>query len=161
LEIEVIDASGAIIEKHPSLVLLSRPNPTQGFDGFIKEAFITYLITGEMAVLRYPEKATPVELWNASPLYIKVEPGSGGIPREYVYEQNGVRKAFSVDRMSGQSQMFFFKMHNPLDYWRGQSPLVAAGLAADTHNAGMRWNYSLLKNSARPSGVIIFRLKMV
>ena len=50
--------------------------------------------------------------------------------------------------------MFFHKMHNPTDYWRGQSPLVAAGLAADTHNAGMRWNYSLLRNSARPSGLI-------
>jgi HK97 family phage portal protein len=50
--------------------------------------------------------------------------------------------------------MFFMKTYDPLDYWRGQSPLVAAGLAADTHNAGMRWNYSLLKNSARPSGLI-------
>jgi len=45
-------------------------------------------------------------------------------------------------------------MYDPLNYWRGQAPLVAAGLAADTHNAGMRWNYALLKNSARPSGLI-------
>lgn len=154
LEIEVANESGDIIEGHPVLALLARPNPTQGGDSFLKEAFINFLLQGEMAILRYPEQAKPVELWNASPLYIKIEPGPGGLPREYVYEQNGMKRTFPVDRINGRSQMFFHKMHNPLDYWRGQSPLVAAGLAADTHNAGMRWNYSLLRNSARPSGVI-------
>jgi len=34
---------------------------------------------------------------------------------------------------------------------------MAAALAADIHNQGMRWNYSLLKNSARPSGLIKFK----
>ena len=154
LELEVANPAGDIIENHPALQLLARPNPTQGFDGFIKEAFINYLLTGEMAIMRYPEASRPVELWNASPVWIKVEPGRGGMPKEYVYEQNGTKRAFPVEYPSGKSQMFFHKMHNPTDYWRGQSPLVAAGLAADTHNAGMRWNYSLLRNSARPSGLI-------
>lgn len=154
LELEVVNEAGDIVENHPALALLARPNPTQGFDTFAKEAFINYLILGEMAILRYPEKARPVELWNVSPLHVAVQPGTGGLPREYVYDQNGVKRAFPVDRITGRSQLFFAKMTDPLDYWRGQSPLVAAGLAADTHNAGMRWNYSLLKNSARPSGLI-------
>lgn len=154
IEVELINAKGDIIEAHPALDLLARPNPTQGFDTWIKEAFTHFLLTGEMAILRYPETSRPVELWNVSPLYVKVDPGRGGLPSAYVYDQNGTHRRFQVEFPSGRSQMFFHKMTNPLDYWRGQSPLMAAGLAADTHNAGMRWNYALLRNSARPSGLI-------
>jgi HK97 family phage portal protein len=154
LEIELVGANGDVIEKHPALDLLARPNPTQGFDGWITEAFTNYMLTGEMAIMRYPEKSRPVELWNANPINIKVEPGRGGMPGAYIHEQGNVKTPFPVEYPSGRCQMFFMKMYDPLDYWRGQSPLVAAGLAADTHNAGMRWNYSLLRNSARPSGLI-------
>jgi Phage-related protein len=45
-------------------------------------------------------------------------------------------------------------MFNPLDQWVGLSPLRAAALAVDIHNAGMRFNKALLDNSARPSGAI-------
>ena len=142
------------LDDHKALGLLAKPNPAQGWDGFIAEAFTNYLLTGEMAIVRYPETGGVVELWNLNPLYIKVDPGRGGLPAAYVYEQNNTTKAFPVDRITGQSQVFFMKSYNPLDYWRGQSPLMAAGIAADTHNAGMRWNYSLLRNSARPSGLV-------
>lgn len=153
LVIEVV-AGDDPVDGHPSLALMARPNPAQGWDGFIAEAFTNYLLTGEMAIVRYPDTGKAVELWNLNPLYIKVDPGRGGLPAAYVYEQNNTTKAFPVDRITGRSQVFFMKSYNPLDYWRGQSPLMAAGIAADTHNAGMRWNYSLLRNSARPSGLV-------
>lgn len=145
---------GDPLESSPALDLLARPNPTQGWDGFISEAFTNYLLTGEMAIARYPDAGKIVELWNVNPLYLQVTPGRGGIPAAYVYDQGNSKREFQVDRITGQSQLFFMKAYNPLDYWRGQSPLMAAGIAADTHNAGMRWNYSLLRNSARPSGLI-------
>lgn len=147
-------AKAEVLANHPALAVLNRPNPTQGGDGFLVEMFTNYMLTGEMACTRFPETGKPVELWAANPLYITIEPGRGGIPARYVYEQGNVKRAFAVTYPTGVSQMFFQKMYNPLDYWRGQSPLVAASLAADTHNAGMKWNYSLLRNSARPSGLI-------
>lgn len=153
LRLEVA-SNGEPMETSPALDLLARPNPTQGWDGFITEAFTNYLLTGEMAIARYPETGKIVELWNVNPLYLQVTPGRGGIPSAYVYDQGNSKREFPVDRITGQSQLFFMKAYNPLDYWRGQSPLMAAGIAADTHNAGMRWNYSLLRNSARPSGLI-------
>jgi HK97 family phage portal protein len=67
------------------------------------------------------------------------------------------RKTFKSDPSTGESDVFFIKMFNPNDYWRGQSPLMAAAVAADTFNAGSSWNYSLLKNSARPSGLLRFK----
>jgi HK97 family phage portal protein len=154
LEIEVVNAKGDIIENHPALQLLSRPNPTQGGDGLLRDLFTFYLILGEMACVRYPEAGRPAELWCLSPEFLDVKPGRGGIASAYVYEQNNSKLTFQVKYPSGQCQVFFQKMHNPADYWRGQSPLFAASLAADTHNAGLRWNYSVLKNSARPSGLI-------
>jgi len=153
LELEVA-SGGDPIDNHPALDLLARPNPTQGWDGFIAEAFTNYLLTGELAIARYPETGRIAELWNLNPLYMQIEPGRGGIASAYVYDQNNSKKTFPVDKLTGRSQVFFQKMYNPMDYWRGQSPLMAAGIAADTHNAGMRWNYSLLRNSARPSGLI-------
>lgn len=153
LELEVT-SGGDPIDNHPALDLLARPNPTQGWDGFITEAFTNYLLTGELAIARYPETGRIAELWNLNPLYMQIEPGRGGIASAYVYDQNNAKKTFPVDKLTGRSQVFFQKMYNPMDYWRGQSPLMAAGIAADTHNAGMRWNYSLLRNSARPSGLI-------
>lgn len=140
-------------DSHPALELLKRPNPVQGWDTFIKEAFTNYLLLGELSIVSAND-GIPSELWNVNPLHVEVVPGRGGIAARYVHKLNSVTTVFEVDRMTGMGNMFFMKMYNPMDYWRGQAPLVAAGLAADTHNAGMKWNYSLLKNSARPSGLI-------
>lgn len=142
-----------VLDTHPVLGLLKRPNPMMGWDGFIQEAFTNYLLTGEMGIAAGNE-GQPAELWPINPINIEVKPGRGGIPTAYVHKLNASTVTFPVDPMTGQSDFFFMKMYDPTNYWRGQSPLVAAGLAADTHNAGLQWNYRLLKNSARPSGLI-------
>ena len=148
-----VHANGEPIENHPALALLARPNPAQGWDGFIKQAFTDYMLLGEMAIVTPNESGPPAELWAVNPIAVEVRPGPSGLPTAYCHKLNSREVVFPVDD-DGSSQMFFMKMYNPSDYWRGQSPLVAAGLCADTHNAGVRWNYSLLKNSARPSGLI-------
>jgi HK97 family phage portal protein len=146
--------NGEVLDKHPALDLLRRPNPAQGWDGFIHQAFADYLLQGEMAITT-PNETIPAELWVTNPLHIEVLPGAAGLPRGYRYKQAGFERTFRVDP-DGTSELFFLKKYNPLDYWRGQSPLMAAAIAADTHNAGLRWNYRLLRNSARPSGLIKF-----
>jgi HK97 family phage portal protein len=154
LTLEVFQ-NGEALDTHPALALLSQPNPLQGGDTFIKEAFTNYLITGEMAIVGTGE-SSPAELWNLNPLYIEVMPGPGGMPSGYCHKHNNAKTVFPVDRITGRSDVFFMKMYNPLDYWRGQAPMMAAALAADTHNEGVKWNYKLLRNSARPSGFMKF-----
>ena len=145
-----------VIEKHPIIDLLNRPNPLQGRASFLEEAFTNWLLCGEMAIagVGLITSKKLMEIWNINPLDIKIEPGAGGIPSSYVHKKNNVSKPFKVDQVNGACDLFFMKMYNPDDYWRGQPPLRAAALAADAHNEGLNWNYNLMKKGARPSGMI-------
>ena len=140
-----------VLKEHDVLDRLKRPNPMQGWDNFVKNIFTDYLIWGELFLVKSGE-----ELWPLNPLHMDVKKGPAGIPRAYVHEVNNQKTTFEVDQITGKSEIFMQKMYNPLDYWRGMSPLEAASLAGDAHNAGLKWNYSLLKNSARPSGIVRF-----
>jgi len=153
LEIEVY-SGGDVLDDHPALSLLARPNPLQAFDAFVEQVITDYLVFGEAAIVRPRGQKQPAELWPVSPAHVEVVPGMTGLPSAYRHNVNNRRTEFPVDPITGQADLFFFKSYNPVDYWRGQSPLMAAALAADTHNAGMRWNYGLLKNGARPSGIL-------
>lgn len=149
----LVEKNGEILKDHEVFRLLEDPNPQQGYGEFMENLFTDYLITGEIAIVKdNPNK--PVEMWPLNPLYLEVVAGSGGMPAEYIYNLNNVKTRFEVDLLTGKSRVFFHKMYNPLNYWRGQAPLQACALAADTHNAGLRWNYELLDNGGRPSGIL-------
>ncbi len=149
----MVEQNGEVLKTHPVLDLLKNPNPQQGYGEFMENVFTDYLITGEIAIAKdNPRK--PVELWVLNPLYLDVVAGNAGIPTEYVYNLNNNKTVFSVEPMTGKSELFFHKMYNPLSYWRGQAPLQACALSADTHNSALRWNFELLDNGGRPSGIL-------
>jgi len=156
IDLELYSAAGDVIDAHPVLDLLARPTPQQPWDAWLAEMLVNRLLLGEMAAVSSGE-AQPVEVWPINPLHVKVMPGASGLPDAYVHDVNNRKVTFPVDQVTGQCDMMFAKTYNPRDYWRGQSPLMAASIAGDTHNAGMRWNYSLLRNSARPSGIVRFK----
>lgn len=153
IEIELYQGD-KIIEKHDVLNLLERPNPIQGRTEFLKNVFTDYLLTGEMFIVKYPEGKPAMELWPLNPIHMDVEAGKTGIPIAYEHKVGNSKKRFPVDQKTAYSDVFMQKMYNPLDYWRGMPPLMAAALAGDTHNEGMKWNYALLANGARPDAVI-------
>lgn len=137
--------------------ILRKPNPKQYKGAFLTEAFINWLILGEMFIVTAEDRdQTPQELWNLDPLEMHVKPGKG-LPRAYEQKVNGQTVRWDVDQLSGDSQVFFWKGHNPTDKWRGMSPLHAAALAADTNNAGLRWNFSMLKKGGRLTGLIKYK----
>ena len=153
---ELYNANGEAVEEHPVLDLLRKPTPVMTWDNWITEMLVNRMLMGEMATVAAND-GIPAELWPLNPLHIVVKPGRGGVPSAYCHDVNNRKVDFPVDPITGESKVLFLKTYNPDNYWRGQSPLMAAALAGDTHNAGMRWNYSLLKNSARPSGLVRFK----
>jgi len=146
-----------LVKSSPILDLMARPNPSQSYSAWLTEMLVNRLLQGETSLVIAGAGDKPTELWPVNPVNVSVKPGASGLPSEYVHEVNGKKTTFPVERVSGKSDLFFAKTYNPDNYWRGQSPLMAAGLAGDTHNAGAKWNYSLLKNSARPSGIVRFK----
>jgi HK97 family phage portal protein len=157
LEVHRWDAEGKkVVEtKHQVLDLLERPNKMQTWEEFAIEMVSWHRIAGEAFILRLPANGQPKELYVLNPANMDVKGGSNGnIPEKFVYTVNNEKREYRVNQFSGECQILHIKTNNPNDPWRGLSPLSASARAVDIHNAGAKWNSSLLNNSARPSGVL-------
>ncbi len=157
LELHRINADGSheVVDKHPILQLLERPNPVQTGASFIAEMVTYHRVTGEAFILRLPEKGKPAEIYNLDPRYVQIEkPAEGYIPKAYTYGNGGDKKRYSVNALTGASQVKHIRTINPLDPWRGLSPIISCAAHVDIHNCGAKWNAKLLENSAKPSGIL-------
>jgi HK97 family phage portal protein len=56
----------------------------------------------------------------------------------------------------GVAPVLHLKLFHPLSDTDGLSPIEAAAVAIDIHNAASRWNKALLDNAARPSGALVY-----
>lgn len=158
LELHSFDAKGnkKVEVSAPVLSLMAQPNKMQTWEDFAIEMVAWHRVAGEVFILRLPAKGEPKELHVLSPDAMGVKPGKGGIPEEYTFGSGPDKKTYPVNQLDGTSQILHIKTFNPLDPWRGLSPLSPAARAVDIHNQGSIWNSSLLANGARPSGVIEF-----
>lgn len=142
------------IKEHPLVSLLNNPNPLQSGKRFIEEIFTDYETIGNAYVVASAE-IKPKELWRLDPKKMEVEPGKGGLPKEYIYAKGTSHsKTFIVDGLTGRSLVMHKKTINPINPWYGLPPLEVAAISGDLHNAGLEWNYSLLRNGGRPSGAL-------
>lgn len=142
---------------HPALTLLARPNPAQPGAAFI-EALASHLVLSGNA---YVEVVTgpddlPMELHLLRPERVTIVPGPTGWPQEYRYTVAGHTVRYGVDPVTGRGELLHIRAFHPLDDHYGLSPLEAAQLAIETHNAAGRWNKALLENAARPCGALVF-----
>jgi HK97 family phage portal protein len=94
------------------------------------------------------------ELYALRPDRMKLVPGADGWPQAYEYMVAGSSVRF--DQSVAQPPILHLSLFNPLDDYYGLSPLEAAAIAVDTHNAAAKWNKALLDNAARPSGALIY-----
>ena len=155
VKLEVVQGE-KVLTGHPLLDLLAKPNPTQTGKEFFKELITFHQAAGEAFILRLPAKGKAVELYNLDPRYVEVETAKDGgpVPLAYLYGTGEKKKRYPVNPLDGESQVKHIRGPNLASIWRGMSPMSPAAVATDIHNAGGRWNKSLLENSARPSGII-------
>lgn len=144
------------MDMHPMLALLARPNPLQSGAEF-KEAWFAFLqIAGNAYIEAVEVGGTPREMYALRPDRMKVIPGPRGWPAAYEYSAGGKSVRFETDAARGRSPILHMRLFHPSNDHYGFSPIEAAALGIDLHNAAAGWNKALLDNGARPSGALIY-----
>lgn len=147
------------IKEHPLLDLLSRPNPSQGGVNFFNSVVGFKQIAGNSYIEAVKGGGgPPKELWPLRPDRMTIKPGTFGLPKAYVYKFKGSEKVWDVDPVTGQGLILHMKSFHPTDDWYGLSPIEAAFLNIANNKEADKYNVSLLKNSATPSGVLEVRV---
>jgi len=146
------------LDQHPILSLLRRPNPMQAGVEYFQAVYSYLLLSGNNYAIRSEVAGEVRELYLLRPDRIRVKPSKTTTPAGYDYIINGkVVKTYDANPLTGESEVKHMKLYNPLDDYYGLSPLMAASVDIDNHNAINKHNISLLNNGARPSGAIIFK----
>ena len=156
-----IKAGDQVLENHPLISIIDRPNPLQSYSEFFNALYGFLLLSGNAYVLKVgAEGGLPRELHLLRPDRIVIKGGSTQFPDRYDYMINGrVKESYLVDQDTGFSQLKHIKLWNPMDDFYGCSPLSAAAVEVDQHNLASKHNINLLNNGARPSGAVIFKPK--
>jgi HK97 family phage portal protein len=155
----MVKAGDQVLDSHPIVTLLSRPNPLQSHSEFFNSIFGFLLLSGNAYVLKVgSEVGAPKELHLLRPDRIQIKGGNNPIPERYDYVLNGrVQASYPIDERDGASEVKHIKLWNPLDDYYGLSPMSAAAIEVDQHNMAGKHNINLLSNGARPSGAVIFK----
>lgn len=85
---------------------------------------------------------------------MRVVAGADGWPGAYEYSVGGSRVRY--EQIGPVPPILHLALFNPTDDHYGLSPMEAAAVALDIHNAAGAWNKALLDNAARPSGALVF-----
>ena len=155
----MVKAGDQVLDSHPIVTLLNRPNPLQSHSEFFNSTFGFLLLSGNAYILKVgSEVGAPKELHLLRPDRMVVKGGANPIPERYDYVLNGrVQASYPIDERNGFSDVKHIKLWNPLDDYYGLSPMSAAALEVDQHNMAGKHNINLLSNGARPSGAVIFK----
>jgi HK97 family phage portal protein len=151
---EIINSKGELKE-HPShevLDLLYKVNPFQTRSEFWKITTINKLITGEAFWLKVRDnRGKVVELWNLRPDLVTVVAD----PTNYI-------KQYEFDKLDGSPKAIFeptdiihFKSPNPLNTYRGLSPLKPSQSRVETEEHATNFQRDFFANNARPDFLLV------
>ncbi|ACK82570.1 phage portal protein [Methylorubrum extorquens] len=138
----------------PLLELLARPNPREGGMRFLDGIYGHLLVSGNAYIEAVEIDGRPRELFSLRPDRMQVVAGADGWPAAYDYAVGGRRLRYQ--QTGAVSPILHLTLFNPLDDHYGLSPMKAAAVPLDIHNAAGAWNKALLDNAARPSGALVF-----
>ena len=142
----VIKNGDQIVEQHPLIDLLMRPNPLQSYSEFFNSLYGYVLLSGNAYILRVgSELGAPKELHQLRPDRIAIKGGGNPMPDRYEYVVNGqIRETYAVDQLNGFSELKHVKLWHPLDDYYGLSPMSAAAVEVDQFNMSSKHNVNLI-----------------
>ncbi|WP_425373388.1 phage portal protein [Microvirga flavescens] len=145
---------GRVLDEHPLLSLLTRPNAREGCQRFLESVYGHLLVSGNAYVEAVNVDGTPRELHALRPDRMRVVPGADGWPTAYDYTV-GTQTIRFAQREGEIAPILHLTQFHPTDDHYGLAPMEAAATALDIHNAAGAWNKALLDNAARPSGALV------
>lgn len=143
---------------HPAQKLIKKPNAHSTGDDFLETVYGHLLLSGNSFIKCVKTDCEPIELHTLRPDRIRVISDRNGWPSAFEYQVGNSKEQFIIDGDAG-AQILHLKLFHPLDDHMGFAPLEAAMTALDLHNSASAWNKSLLDNSARPSGALVYQPK--
>ena len=142
-------------EEHSVLRLIGRPNPGQGRAELFEALYGQLLLSGNGYVEAAGGTGLPAELHVLRSDRMSLVPGADGWPVAYDYTVGGRKHRF--DMAGPVDPICHIRSFHPQDDHYGLSPMQAAAVAVDVHNAASAWSKALLDNAARPSGAIVYK----
>ena len=139
---------------HPLAALLHTPNPMQSGTEIL-ESLYSYLLLHGNAYIEVVGETEAMGLYALRPDRMRLIPSSTGWAQFYDYTVND--KTTRFDQAKTPTPILHFRLFHPQDDHYGLSPMEAAGMAINIHNAANSWNKSLFDNAARPSGALVYR----
>nr|WP_152045769.1 phage portal protein [Aureimonas psammosilenae] len=151
----VLYEGGREVEAHPLIDLLREPDGNADGIGLLERVCGHLMLAGNAYIEAVTLEGRPRALHVLRPDRMRLLEGRDGWPEAYEY-----RVGSAVRRIAAggePSALLHLKMFHPLSDGTGFAPLAAAAQALDLHNTAARWNRSLIENSARPSGALIYK----
>lgn len=145
------------ITEHPLLTLLQHPNPSQSGSVLVEQLCAYLQVSGNAYLQAVCRDGVAHALYSLRPDRVAVIPGADGWPVAYEYRSGSEARRFPADAQDGDGAVLHLKLFHPTNDHYGLSPLEAAAVAVDIHNAGGAWAKALLDNAARPSGALIYQ----
>lgn len=165
IDIVLKDKNGDFTYEHKALTLLKNPNPFVDGQLFLQEIVSSYLLTGNCYINIIGEKE-PIELNTINPQDIIInQDASDGYAGEYNWTSTNSNRIY----LRNQQKRFIDSKKNELIHLRSYNPkFSSSNLIGISAFAGCQLeiqqyilasihNYSLLKNQARPSGIITYK----
>ncbi|MDR3494068.1 MAG: phage portal protein [Ancalomicrobiaceae bacterium] len=146
------------LDRHPLLDLLASPNPRQSGAQWLEELYGHLLVSGNAYIEAVALGGHVRELYCLRPDRVKVVPGAEGWPEAWDYTVGERSVRFSA-RAEPVRPILNLNLFHPLNDYYGMAPIEAAQVSLDVHNAASSWAKSLIDNSARPSGALVYQSK--
>ncbi|KUF18457.1 phage portal protein [Streptomyces silvensis] len=139
------------VTSHAALDLWQKPNPWMPRQEFVESFQQHFDLTGEAwwVVARVPGVKLPLEMWPVRPDRITPVPDRDKFLKGYVYTSpDGEQIPLGLD------EVIQLRRPNPLDPYRGLSPVLSILPDLDTSRYAAEWSRAFFVNSAQPGGII-------
>ena len=151
-------ASVPLVSAHAATAdLLARPMPDEAGPSLLETLYSQLQMTGNAYVeaIRLEEEIAPKGLQMLRPERVKPLMDGRGWILGWTYTVDRRERRIMRDE-EGWSPVLQLKCYHPASDVSGLAPLAAARQALDLHNASADWAKSLIDNSAKPSGALVY-----